>query len=576
MNKLTIALTVAASATAFTGCIDDKYDLSDIETTARVNVNSLTVPVNIDEITLTSIIDIEEGDKIQIVNGQYALLENGTFNSGAINVTPFTVNAPAINPSTTEVNIPTLPAGITLDKNYEIEAEMAPMSTFEYHYTGITDDIVAIDQLGISWNFDYIVNIASYGADLPAGTKFKNVVIQLPKGLTVATSAGTYDSKTGEVKIAEVNNLQNGITLSISASAINIATSGIKFDGNKHSIDISGQTGFKALSLMLPQGTTSEQIPSKIVIWSQPILSAFEVKTFTGKVKYTINDLNIAPVTLNDLPDFLNQGGTDVSIANPQIYIKLTNPFAQYGIQGNAGLSLTATRDNGEAPVVCSIDNGTFPLYAKANNSYCLSPVKPESYFKNENVDYTGSDHVPYSSLSNILAGNGLPNQIEININNPEIPVQQVNNFRLGSYPQIEGSYTLYAPLALKEGSQIVYSDVENGWNDEDIDKITISELNVTASVTTDLPFNVKLTGYPIDINGNKINNVEIDGADIQANANGQQVKIHITGTVTHLDGISFEAKATAPQNSQALSPSQGITLKNIRATVSGYYEKEL
>ena len=183
---------------------------------------------------------------------------------------------------------------------------------------------------------------------------------------------------------------------------------------------------------------------------------------------------------------------------------------------------------------------------------------------------------MPYTSLSNILSGNGLPTQIDISITDPQIPQHRVSDFRLGSYAPIEGNYTLYAPLALGEGSQIVYTDTEDGWNDEDIDKVTVTELSVTASVSTNLPFNVTLTGYPVDINGNQINDVEIDGADIKANASGQEVKIHITGTVTHLDGIRFEARATAPKNSQALSPSQEISLKNIRATVSGYYEKEL
>ena len=94
--------------------------------------------------------------------------------------------------------------------------------------------------------------------------------------------------------------------------------------------------------------------------------------------------------------------------------------------------------------------------------------------------------------------------------------------------------------------------------------------------MSTNLPFGVQLTGYPVDVDGQQINDVEITGADIAANANGTQVKLRITGTVTNLDGIRFEARATAPETSQPLSPSQGITLKDIRATVSGYYEKEL
>ncbi len=38
----------AVAAMPLVGCIDDNYDLSDIDTTVRVQVNDLEVPVNLD------------------------------------------------------------------------------------------------------------------------------------------------------------------------------------------------------------------------------------------------------------------------------------------------------------------------------------------------------------------------------------------------------------------------------------------------------------------------------------------------------------------------------------------------
>lgn len=37
-----------------TSCIDDNYDLSDVDTTSRINVNDLVLPVNIDPINASS------------------------------------------------------------------------------------------------------------------------------------------------------------------------------------------------------------------------------------------------------------------------------------------------------------------------------------------------------------------------------------------------------------------------------------------------------------------------------------------------------------------------------------------
>lgn len=36
------------AAASVTSCVDDKYDLSDIDTTARIQVDNLTIPVNVD------------------------------------------------------------------------------------------------------------------------------------------------------------------------------------------------------------------------------------------------------------------------------------------------------------------------------------------------------------------------------------------------------------------------------------------------------------------------------------------------------------------------------------------------
>ncbi len=132
------------------------------------------------------------------------------------------------------------------------------------------------------------------------------------------------------------------------------------------------------------------------------------------------------------------------------------------------------------------------------------------------------------------------------------------------------------APLALREGSLVVYREREDGWNDEDVDAITITRLTATCSITNNCPVAAVLSAYPIDVNGNRIPGVEVKSNTIAANATDAPVEIVMTGTITHLDGIEYEARLMAGSSDEVLAPSQTIVLKNIRATVSGYYEKEL
>ena len=69
----TIPLLLALSLTA---CIDDAYDLSDIDSTVGVKVNDLVVPLKLDAITLQNLFDIEENSQIKEINGEYAILED--------------------------------------------------------------------------------------------------------------------------------------------------------------------------------------------------------------------------------------------------------------------------------------------------------------------------------------------------------------------------------------------------------------------------------------------------------------------------------------------------------------------
>ncbi len=50
-SKFLCCAAAASAVVGLTGCVDDKYDLSDIDTTTRIQVNDLVLPVNIDAVT---------------------------------------------------------------------------------------------------------------------------------------------------------------------------------------------------------------------------------------------------------------------------------------------------------------------------------------------------------------------------------------------------------------------------------------------------------------------------------------------------------------------------------------------
>ena len=150
-------------------------------------------------------------------------------------------------------------------------------------------------------------------------------------------------------------------------------------------------------------------------------------------------------------------------------------------------------------------------------------------------------------------------------------------DFSLGTdIPGIDGHYDFFAPLALQNGSSIVYTETEDGWNDEDVDAITVEKLHVSARATSRVPLDVKLSAYVLDKYGNRMQ-AQLTSVTLPANAEDFPFTIELTEgqTVTHLDGITFTARVNA-DGETPLSPDQEIVLKEVRAKVSGYYEKEL
>lgn len=307
---------------------------------------------------------------------------------------------------------------------------------------------------------------------------------------------------------------------------------------------------------------------------------------FSGIINYRLEGMDIAPISLIDIPEFLSSPGTDIRLSNPQIYLGVNNPVADNSLDCTSGITLTAER-NGMQSLSFSPDVNSFTIGHDAGvtgpYNFVLAPnsddlTTPDRYASNLTF-------VKFTSLSDLLAvpegaayeNAGIPDRIGVTLDNPEIPEQYVTDFALGrDLNGVDGTYEVVAPLALENDAVIIYTTTEDGWNDEDVDALTINKLSLTATVTNECPLGVEMYAWPIDVRGNRIPGVEVKSSYVGANSSNVALEIEMTGVITHLDGVIFEARVEGSDNSSALTPSTVITLKDIRARVSGYYEKGL
>lgn len=561
------------AASLLSGCIDDSYDLSDIDTTTEIRVNNLVLPVNIDKLELKDVIKLNEEDKIKIVDGQYAVLVDGDFESDPIKIGEVNADAPHINSTSFPLGTPAQSgSGVTF-------AIPSHPESFNYDAYSIDESILSISNVTVT---PMRIGLRLRFPDLAASARkitLKNVKIQFPAGIHGTPLQGTFDESTSVLTVPsltrDISADDNGVDLYVTVNSIDLTNANSNFNTTARTFKFHGSIEITGGEISISNGDLNGSAPSSAHLALDYIFDSFSVKSFSGDMKYAIENFDIAPVELNDLPDFLAQDNTNIILGNPQIYISLINPLGEFNAYARTGLSLTANRPESPSLTFTPNNNEITIGHDKNNGPYafCFSPEKPEKYYDG----YAGADFEQFSTLGNVLSGKGLPQTIDIAAVNPEFPAQHVNNMRLGvELEPVKGSYTFFAPLDLKEGSNIVYTDTSDDWGSEDLDYLTIEQLQVSLNISTDINATVRLTGYPIDRDGNKINNVEVIGADIPANADNYPVTITTSGEIIGLDGFVYTVYAAPGQNNVQLKPDQHIILNNVRAKVSGKYSKEL
>lgn len=546
----------AAVGLLVASCFDDKYDLSDIDTTTRVEVNDLVIPVNLGEVKLSDVISLDDDSPVKIVNingvDYYAVTRTGSFSSN-----PITIKKPVASTPSLESKEATL---------YGTDGKYILIETgndFTFSCNDVDKSIVAINNVVVT-GLDFNIVFKTPGIE---NATYDNVRLQLPKGMAGSATNGSYSEDTG---VWTLNNLAvtNGV-----AKAVYTAKS-IDFTKNEFSF-VSPKFDFTSNFSILggELNISGSDAPATVGFAVDFSLGTLEVSEVSGEIKYEIEGMNIADINLGDLPTFLNGENTDIILANPLICLQTSNPVAGNNLKYSAGLSLTPYRD-GVAGTTLASNAFTIGYNKGVDGKYntVLSETKP-SYVPAEYAD--GYEWCEFANLGKLLSGKGLPTAIGVKANNPQIPTQAVTNFALGvDLPGVVGSYEMFAPLAFANGSVIYYNDVKDGWN-EDIKDLTINQLTLEALGTNNTPLDAQLTIYPLDVNGNRIGTASLTSTELKAGQADIPVTFTLTGEIKDLDGVEFFATVNAG-NSQTVSPEQTILFKNVRVKVTGFYEKEL
>ena len=570
---------------AATSCVDNDYDLSDIDTTARLQVKELVVPMNIEEAILDQVLDLDDDSevkKIELEDGSfiYAVKKDGSFNSDPIHISEFTASKPNITPIVSTLDLVDLrtaaeyvPGGITA--YYDIKTDPTEIKS---EASDIDKSIYTVKKLDVATRIVTTLKVKGLSTNVLNTMKIENLKVKYPAGMSATTDKGNYDPQTGYLTFSQplAPNSQGEIKVKMTITALDASSPNIQFDGKAHTFKFEDNITVEQGRVNIYADTS---LPDQVTFTVTPDMEAIKIDKFTGSIVYDVGDIDIDPIDISNLPDLINQEGTSISIADPQLYLTLSNPLEEYIADGDvmnlgAGISLKSEREG--ASKVFALDESRFST-AQDNTgyTYVLAPKSPQKPIEG----YINPQWVKFSSLSNVLDldGKGIPTKIYVDIAEPRIDETNIESLKLGvDLPAVEGNYTFYAPLQLNDGSVIKYVDTIDDWSDEDLDKMTITKLNVDFVGSTEVPFELKLKVLPINKTGKPISGVTSNTVTIPALAKGTPVNVTIEGEIKELDGIQIEANIVNKGSDTTLAPSMKLIIKDFKAKVSGYYEDEL
>ena len=548
-HLLPSALLVAGFLT-LTGCTNNDYDLNNVDATMGFGSESLVIPnSSTKDIPLKDVLDLKEGGCVVTdAAGNYLFqLAGGDVEAANPNISPIILDV---------TNVFDGDISLSSTASTGAKARRAPGSSlhitspkvrmFEYHgndravksLNEAEIDETTTNNISIKLDFSNISaavsNIESATLTLPAYLSINQVN---GKGNGVPTLNGS------KVIITDISTARP-LELSLNTQKLDFTNQNDhgSLSINNGAIDL---TGYFSIALQcnvtgaMPDNPT---IKAKIGVANRTIT----MRSATGIFDPTINLNSLGEVDVTGLPDFLDDDDVVADLDNPQILLTVNNDM---DVAATVSATVISTKEGRELARV------TLPEMSVAKNGLskiCICRQKTSELTQ----QYGEANVYAVSNLSTLI--NRIPDHIKIvDVNAHAKP--EVATIVFGKEYQVKPSYKVNAPLAFGEKANIVYEDSFTGWND-DIDELDLAEgtyIEVTANVENKVPAYLTVKAYPVDAQGNKIEDkllIEIpdevaastDGTTAVTTPITMKITPKVKNSLKQLDGLVFRLEGSA------------------------------
>lgn len=551
-----------------TSCIDSSYDLNkDIDMTISAGGEHLAIPVGYTEkITLDKIIELDEGDDLQIVDGEYHLLKKDNIDETNTSVGTVTV-------AESENIIDAIPL------TYSVSTPGATIVIPKEQSEGkINAEARGVDKA--------VIEIGSLAADMPTTLTLK---FELGGGISIER----VDIKTMTITFPdfiqfENENGLNGQTLTM--TDVQIKPSGFtkELKINKYAFGstygegnrVEEENGDRILKIENqkitiemqdiyvnnPQGSGSLSITPRVT------LSEMAVSEVYGTIQPDI-DVKPTEVELNNLPDFLQDDEIRLDITNPVFSFNANNPLnTDVEMDG----VLTGYKD-GKVTKTVKIGSGnggaSITLKPSEDKQQTISIVRDE-----KTVVEANATKVVVPNLNDIIET--IPDRINVELK-PAVKTEQYYTVNLGQDYTLNSAYDIDIPLSFGSNLKIVYEETLDNF-DLDLEDVDIEKAVLSINAVNTIPLAMEIKNENVsalDANGNVIKDIDVtvegtiteskDGKTEVSSTLNVNLNETAEGAISKLDGLKLKITAVPGQATDVqLLSTQWMQLKDMKLKI--------
>lgn len=549
-HLLPSALLVAGFLT-LTGCTNNDYDLNNVDATMGFGSESLVIPnSSTKDIQLKDVLDLKEGGCVVTdAAGNYLFqLAGGDVEAAYPNISPIILDVTNVFDGDISLsNAASTGAKARRAPGSSLHIASPKVMMFEYH--GNDKAVKSINEAEINENEN--------GTEISIRLDFSNIstavsniesaTLTLPAYLSISqvngNSNGVPTHNGSKVTITDISTARP-LELSLKTQKLDFTNQNDhgRLSINNGAIDLTGYFSIAMQCNVTGAMPDNPTIKAKIGVADRTIT----MNSATGIFDPKINLNSLGEVDVTGLPDFLDDDDVVADLDNPQILLTVNNNM---DVAATVSATVISTKEGRELARV------TLPEMSVAKNGLskiCICRQKTSEL----NQQYGEANVYAVSNLSTLI--NRIPDHIKIvDVNAHAKP--EVATIVFGEKYQVKPSYEVNAPLAFGEKANIVYEDSFTGWND-DIDELDLAEgtyIEVTANVENKVPAYLTVKAYPVDAQGNKIEDkllIEIpdevaastDGTTAVTTPITMKITPKVKNSLKQLDGLVFRLEGSA------------------------------